>query len=88
MSAAERQVDTKQTIEDPSALGKLIYSGLVKREQIEQSSLVKLADGRAQAIARYLTGPEGILPERIIIGPSESAGSGDQISSKLDLDVE
>ncbi len=85
---AEKPADTKQTIEDPGALGKLIYSGLVKREQVDQSSLVKLADKRAQSIAGYLTVPEGILPERIIIKPSESAGSGDQISSKLDLDVE
>jgi outer membrane protein OmpA-like peptidoglycan-associated protein len=88
MSAAERPSDTKQTAEDPSALGKLLYSGLVKREQVEQSSLVKLADERAQAIAAYLTGLGGILSERIIIKPSERAGSGDQISSKLDLDAE
>jgi hypothetical protein len=88
MSATERPVDTKRTAEDPGALGKLMYSGLVKREQVEQSTLVKLADERAQAIAAYLTGPDGILPERIIIKPSENAGSGDQISSKLDLDVE
>ena len=88
MSAAKKSADTKQTAEDPGALGKLLYSDLVKREQLDQSSLIKLADERAQAIAGYLTGPDGILSERVIIKPSESAGSGDQISSKLDLDVE
>jgi uncharacterized protein involved in outer membrane biogenesis len=88
MRAPEKTDDTKQTAEDPGALGKLLYSDLVKREHVDRSLLVKLADERAQAITGYLTGPDGILPERIIIKSSESTGSGDQISSKLDLDVE
>jgi len=50
--------------------------------------LKKLADDRAQAIAGHLTGPDGILHERIIIKPSVSTKSGDQISSKLDLDAD
>jgi len=88
MNTSEKPADTRKTAEDPGALGKLLYSDLVKREQIDQSSLIKLADERAQAIAGYLTEPDGILPERVIIKPSESTGSGVQISSKLDLDVD
>ncbi len=85
---AEKPADSKQTAEDPGAFGKLLYSGLVKREKVDQSSLVKLADERAQAIEGFLTRPDGMLPERVIIKPSESTGSDNQISSKLDLDVE
>ena len=88
MSTLEKPDDAEQTAGDPGALGRVLHSDLVKREQLDRSSLEKLADERAQAIAAYLTGPDGILPERVIIKPSGSAGSGDQISSKLDLDAE
>jgi uncharacterized protein involved in outer membrane biogenesis len=88
VTPSDKSADSKQAFADPGALGRLLLSDLVEREQVDPATLKQLADERAQAIRELLTGPDGIAAERIIIRPSESAKSGDQLSSKLDLDAE
>jgi len=88
VTPSDKSADSKQAFADPGALGRLLFNNLVEREQVDPATLKQLADNRAQAIRELLTGPDGIAAERIIIRPSESAKSGDQISSKLDLDAE
>jgi hypothetical protein len=88
VTPSDKSADSKQAFADPGALGRLLFNNLVEREQVDPGTLKQLADDRAQGIRELLTGPDGVAAERVIIRPSESAKSGDQISSKLDLDAE
>ena len=87
MTPQEKLGDSKQAPKDPGELAKLLFVDLVKREPVDPVVLKQLADDRARAIVSYLTGPNGIQPERIIIQPSESTDSGDPVSSALGLDA-
>ena len=78
---------SKQAPEDPGELAKLLFSDLIKRETVDPNLLKQLADDRAQAIVRQITGPDGIPPERIIIKPSEGTDAGEPVSSVLGLDA-
>jgi uncharacterized protein involved in outer membrane biogenesis len=87
MTPPDKSGTSEQSPEDPGELAKLLFSDLIKRETVDPNLLKQLADDRAQAIVRQLTGPDGIPPERIIIQPSEGADAGDPVSSVLGLDA-
>lgn len=85
---SRKSTDAKKAPEDPGELAKLIFSELIKREPLDKGLLKQLADNRAQAIARQLSGPDGISEKRIIIHPPQSADTGDPVSCTLGLNAE
>jgi hypothetical protein len=87
MTPPGKSADAKKVAEDPGKISKYLFSELVEREPMDPELLKKLADERAQAIVRQLSGPDGIPAQRIIIRPSESSDTGDPVPSTLDLDA-
>ncbi len=83
----KKNADTTQVSENPAKLAKQLFADLVKREQVERSTLKQLADNRAQAIVRMMTtGTEGLPTERLMVKPSEGT-TDESISVALDLDA-
>ena len=87
MAPPDKSCKSEKTTEDPGELAKLLFSDLIKRKTLDSNLLKQLADDRAQAIVRQITGPDGIPPERIIIKPSEGTDAGEPVSSVLGLDA-
>jgi uncharacterized protein involved in outer membrane biogenesis len=87
MTPPSKSADAKKKPEDPGELSKLMFSEMIKREPVAPNLLKQLADDRAQAIVRQLSGPDGIPAERIIVQPSGSADTGDPVSCTLGLDA-
>ena len=87
MAIPDKSGKSEKITEDPGELAKLLFSDLIKRETVDPNLLKQLADDRAQAIVRQITGPDGIPPERIIIKPSEGTDAGEPVSSVLGLDA-
>ena len=85
--AGVKQADTKQEPEDPGEIAKRLYTELIKREQVEPAVLTQLSDNRAQAVVKYLTGPNGLAVERIAVKPSEGATDKEAITTVLGLDA-
>lgn len=87
MTPPAKSADGKKAPEDPGKLSKFLFSELVEREPVDPYLLKQLADDRAQAIVRQLSGPGGISAQRIIIQRSESSDTGDPVKSTLGLDA-
>jgi uncharacterized protein involved in outer membrane biogenesis len=87
MTPPSTSADAKKAPKDPGELPKFLFSELIKREPVDPNLLKRLADDRAQAIVRRLSGADGIPAQRIIIQPSESADTGDPVSCALGLDA-
>ncbi len=71
----------------PGEVAGALFDALVERETLAPGVLERLADERAQAVMKHMTGPDGLDPERITTRPSESTGKGEPLSLILDLDT-
>lgn len=70
---------------DPAVLARGLFEFLVEQEPIGQERLLTLADERARAVAAYMTGDQGLEPERVSVSESVYIEKGDSISVTLDL---
>jgi hypothetical protein len=78
--------DTSKT-KDPDQLAKILFDRLADVEPISTPELMRLADARAQAVLKKMSGPGGIPVNRIEIKPSVAVDRGDNPSALLDLEV-
>ncbi len=74
--------------EDPGQFAKNLFARLVEVEPMDEASLVKLADARAQAIVAELTGSGQLTADRIKVMPSAPDDKKKQVSAELSLEVE
>jgi hypothetical protein len=71
--------------EDPGLLAKKLFGCLAEVEPVDEATLIKLADARAQAIVAELQTGGQIQVERIEVKPSTTDDKKDSVSAALDL---
>jgi hypothetical protein len=87
-ATAKTKAGTRKVVEeDPGRFAKNLFARLAEAEPVDDAALVRLADGRAQAIVAQLTGAGKLPTERIEVKPSAADDKKDSVSAALNLEA-
>jgi len=86
-AAKGKSAAAEAAAEDPGQTAKILFDRLAAAEPVDEGTLVRLGDARAQAVIAELSGPGQIAAERLEAKPAAALEPKDSISAVLNLEA-